>query len=52
VTGSPFSRTAANCEVVAALSVPIKMFPLMVACQIAESAGKGKNYSPFTVFPV
>jgi hypothetical protein len=51
-TASPFSWTAAILEVVAPLSVPIKIFPLMFARQIADSADKGKNYSPFAVNPV
>jgi hypothetical protein len=35
--------------VVAPLSVPMKIFWLMVARQIADCAGKGKNYSCFPV---
>jgi hypothetical protein len=52
VTASPFSRTAAILEVVAPLSVPMKIFPLMFACQVADNPGKGKNYSPFAANPV
>jgi hypothetical protein len=48
-TASPFSQTAAILEVVAPLSVPMKIFLLMSARQVADSANKGKNYSRFTV---
>src|ERR1019366_2913476 len=52
VTASPFSRTAAILEVVAPLSVPMKILSLMSARQVADSGDKGKNYSPFAVNPV
>ena len=51
-TASPFSRTAAILEVVAPLSVPMNIFSLMSARQVADSGGKGKNYSPFAANPV
>jgi hypothetical protein len=46
-TASPFSQTAAILEVVAPLSVPRKIFSLMVAHQVADAGGKRKNYPRF-----
>ena len=41
-TASPFSQTAAILEVVAPLSVPMKIFSLISARQIADRAAKAR----------
>jgi hypothetical protein len=49
LTASPFSQTAAILEVVAPLSVPMKIFGSCSPVKLRTAAAKGKNYSPFAV---